>query len=102
MPSSVSILTSTHGKLPATTAVLTRVIRMIPPCRLSAIGYRLSGSQGGGTSSTDLPSCRLRLRADSASSDGRRLTSGAHPEWYPGVLEQLLRLRVEEMKVILV
>jgi hypothetical protein len=31
MPSSVSILTSTQGKFPCTTAVLTRVIRMIPP-----------------------------------------------------------------------
>jgi hypothetical protein len=31
IPSSVSIFTSTQGKFPCTTAVLTRVIRMIPP-----------------------------------------------------------------------
>ncbi len=30
------------------------------------------------------------------------MTPGAHPQGHPGVLEQLLRLRIEEMEMLLV
>src|SRR5215211_7878190 len=40
--------------------------------------------------------------ANSPNSDSRRMALGADPQWHPGVLEQLLRLGVEEMEMILV